>query len=115
MEDDRAIPRIISVVTGERRARDLGLWDEMLAGFHPDAVVDISWVRASGPEFVELSRRSLEAGVRSVHVLGPVSVECNADRGRALADVGALIEVHAELLGTPCAITAFARLVERLE
>jgi hypothetical protein len=110
---DGVTDTVRSLVIGERRARDAARWETMLECFHDDSVVEVSWVRASGPEFVEASRASFEAGIRSVHVLGPVTVEVDADR--ATADVGALIEVQVELRGTLCALSAFARLVERLE
>ena len=104
---------IASIVIRERWARDSCRWQTMRDCFHEDSVVDISWVRSSGPEFVERSRASFEAGVRSVHVHGPVTVEREGDR--ATADLGALVEIQFELHGVPCALSAFARLVERLE
>jgi hypothetical protein len=104
---------IIELVVRERRARDLADWETMRACFHDDSVVDISWTRACGPEFVELSRRALAAGTRSVHLLGPVSARAVGDR--AIAEVGAQIAVQGEIAGTLCAISALARLVERVE
>jgi hypothetical protein len=104
---------VASVVIRERWARDGCRWDAMLECFHEDALVDISWVRASGPEFVERSRASFAAGVRSVHVHGPVMVECVGDR--ATADFAALVEIQVELQGTLCALSVFHRLVERVE
>jgi hypothetical protein len=105
--------KIIDLVVRERRARDMADWETMLACFHDDSVVDISWTRAGGPDFVELSRRALAAGTRSVHLLGPVSARAVGDRGTA--EVGAQIAVQGEIAGTLCAITALARLVERVE
>jgi hypothetical protein len=104
---------ITELVVRERRARDMADWETMLACFHDDSVVDISWTRTRGPDFVELSRRALAAGTRSVHLLGPVSARALGDR--AIAEVGAQIAVQGEVAGTLCAITALGRLVERVE
>ncbi|MFC9469068.1 nuclear transport factor 2 family protein [Streptomyces coelicoflavus] len=71
---------IETVVLTERWARDMAQWDAMAEQFHPDSLVDISWIRTDGPEFVRLSRQSFEAGGRSCHVLSPVLIRVNGDR-----------------------------------
>ncbi|MDX6741679.1 nuclear transport factor 2 family protein [Actinocorallia sp. A-T 12471] len=101
------------VVLTERGARDTARWDVMAEQFHPDSVVDISWIRTSGPEFVRLSRASFEAGGRGAHVLGPVLIDVNGDR--ATADAAAVITGQAVLGGVPITLTAYGRVVERLE
>jgi hypothetical protein len=104
---------VVELVLRERRARDMADWETMRACFHEDSIVDISWTRSSGPDFVELSRRALDAGIRSVHLLGPVSARVLGDR--AIAEVGAQIAVQGDNAGALCAITALVRLVERIE
>ncbi|MET7508474.1 nuclear transport factor 2 family protein [Streptomyces albidoflavus] len=101
------------VVVTERWARDTARWEVMAGQYHPDSVVDVSWIRASGPEFVALSRQSFEAGGRGSHVVGPVLVDVDGDR--ALADTGAVIAGTAHLGGVPVVLTAYGRIVERLE
>lgn len=113
MTDDGDAGELAELVNRERWARDSCRWEEMRECFHEESLVDISWVRASGPDFVERSRASFEAGVRSVHVISPIAIERDGDR--AIANFGALVEVQSELRGTLCALSAFARLVERLE
>ena len=54
---------ISQLILRERASRDLGLWEQMSDCFHDDSVVRISWIKASGPEFV---RRSKEMAERNV-------------------------------------------------
>ncbi|MFE6365691.1 nuclear transport factor 2 family protein [Streptomyces sp. NPDC057806] len=75
--------------------------------------MDISWIRASGPDFVRLSRQSFEAGGRSCHVLSPVLIQVNGDR--ATADTGVVIAGRLTVGGVCAFLTAYSRLVERLE
>lgn len=102
-----------AVVLTERWARDTAHWEVMADQFHPDSVVDISWISTSGPEFVRLSREGFEAGGRSCHVLSPVLIEVRGDR--ATADTGAIIAGQLRLGGTAVMLTAYSRIVERLE
>ncbi|MDL4818513.1 nuclear transport factor 2 family protein [Actinomadura opuntiae] len=102
-----------SVVLTERWARDMAQWDVMAEQFHPDSLVDISWIQTSGPEFVRLSRQSFEAGGRSCHVLSPVLIQVNGDR--ATADTGAIIAGQISVGGVDVCLTAYSRIVERLE
>ncbi|MER6346527.1 nuclear transport factor 2 family protein [Streptomyces sp. NPDC001595] len=111
---DLAVQKEIeTVVLTERWARDMARWDVMAEQFHPDSLVDISWIRTSGPEFVRLSRQSFEAGGRSCHVLSPVLIHVNGDR--ATADTGVVIAGRIGVGGVDVNLTAYSRIVERLE
>lgn len=112
-KDLAARKEIETVVLTERWARDMAQWDVMAEQFHPDSLVDISWIRTNGPEFVRLSRRSFDAGARSCHVLSPVLIHIDGDR--ATADTGAIIAGRIELGGVNLFLTAYSRIVERLE
>ena len=46
------VSAVSQLVLRERFSRDLGLWEQMRDCFHDDSLVRISWIRASGPEFV---------------------------------------------------------------
>ncbi|MGW5640326.1 nuclear transport factor 2 family protein [Streptomyces sp. NPDC003832] len=104
---------IENVVLTERWARDMAQWDVMAEQFHPDSLVDISWIRTSGPEFVRLSRQSFDGGGRSCHVLSPVLIQVNGDR--ATADTGVVIAGRMSVGGVGVFLTAYSRIVERLE
>src|SRR5262249_7729800 len=49
------VSAISQLVLRERFSRDHGLWEQMRDCFHDDSIVRISWIRASGPEFVRRS------------------------------------------------------------
>jgi hypothetical protein len=85
---------IAEVVQTERAARDQAQWERMLATYHQDSVVDLSWFHGSGPDFVHASRRTYDAGRRSAHEMGPTLVTLRGDRA---------------LAHTPCAVTARTR------
>ncbi|MFJ5774394.1 nuclear transport factor 2 family protein [Streptomyces sp. NPDC093094] len=111
---DLAVQKEIeTVVLAERWARDMARWDVMAEQFHPDSLVDISWIRTSGPEFVRLSRQSFEAGGRSCHVLSPVLIQVEGNR--ATADTGVVIAGRIRVGGAGVFLTACSRIVERLE
>ena len=57
-------------------SRDLGLWEQMRDCFHDDSMVRISWIKASGPEYVRRSKEMAERNVQASHRLGPIF--CNA-------------------------------------
>jgi SnoaL-like domain len=81
----------------ERVSRDLGLWEQMRDCFHDDSVVRISWINASGPEFVRRSKEMAERNVQASHRLGPIFVTLAGDR--AIAQVVAIIDIPFKLEG----------------
>ena len=46
------VSAVSQLVLRERLSRDFGLWEQMRDCFYDDSVVRISWITASGPEFV---------------------------------------------------------------
>jgi hypothetical protein len=50
------VSAVTQLILRERLSRDLGLWEQMHDCFHDDSVVRISWINASGPEFVRRSK-----------------------------------------------------------
>jgi len=59
--------------------------------FHDDSVVRISWINASGPEFVQRSKEMAERNVQASHRLGPIFVTLAGDR--AIAQLVAIIDI----------------------
>lgn len=104
---------INEVVQKERAFRDQARWDEMQAAYHDDSVVDLSWFKGTGPEFVAASRRLYEAGRHSAHQMGPTLVSLNDSR--ALATTSCAVCVRTSLDGVEVELTAHSRLYERLE
>jgi hypothetical protein len=68
------VSAVSQLVLRERFSRDLELWEQMRDCFHDDSMVRISWMKASGPEFVRRSKEMAERNVQASHRLGPIFV-----------------------------------------
>ena len=93
--------------------RDQGRWRELLATFHPDGQIAVSWFRGPFPEFVERCKVSFGTGTRSKHLLWPASVRESGTR--ALAETNATILVRQLIEGVWVDLTSRARFLDRLE
>jgi hypothetical protein len=113
MEDLMEKARVAELVQTERAARDQGQWARMSACYHPDSRVSISWVEATGPEFVAMSEQAFAAGVRHLHVMSPTLVTLNGDK--ALAETGCVILLNGLIGDTPVTVSSHARLFVRAE
>ena len=56
VRDAADVSAVTQLVLCERLSRDLGLWEQMRDCFRDNSVVRISWINASGPEFVRRSK-----------------------------------------------------------
>jgi hypothetical protein len=108
-----AISDITQLILRERSSRDLGLWEQMRACFHEDSRVRISWIDASGPEFVRRSQEMARRNVRASHRLGPILVTLAHDR--AIATLSAIIDIPLILQGIEVMLSSHARLLYRAE
>lgn len=104
---------VAEVVQTERAARDQGQWARMAACYHPDAVVSLSWIETTGPEFVAASERAFAAGVRHLHEMAPSLVTLNGDR--ALAETGCTVLLGGMIADVPVGVGARTRLHARVE
>lgn len=104
---------VVEVVQTERAARDQGQWARMAACYWPDAVVSISWIETSGPDFVAASERAFSAGMRHLHQMAPTLVTLSGDR--ALAETGCAILLGGAIGGVEVMVTSHARLHARVE
>lgn len=107
------VSAITQLVLRERSGRDLGLWEQMADCYHPDSRVCLSWIDASGPEFVRRSKDMAERGVRARHRLGPIEVSLGGER--AIAALGASIEIPLRLDGVEVILSSYARFLFRAE
>jgi hypothetical protein len=94
-------------------SRDLGLWEQMCDCFHDDSMVRISWIRASGPEYVRRSKEMAERNVQASHRLGPIFVTLAGDR--AIAQLAAIIDIPFTLKEIEVMMSSHARLLFRVE
>ena len=78
-----------------------------------DSVVRISWINASGPEFVRRSKEMAERNVKATHRLGPIFVTLAGER--AIATLTAMIDIPFTLKGTEVMVSSHVRLLIRAE
>lgn len=89
-------------------ARDQGRWDDLLAQFHPEGRIQVSWYRGPIAGFVEASRRAAgRSPVASKHWIGAPRVGIAG--GRAVADTDIVIMLRLALGGHEVDVTSFAR------
>jgi SnoaL-like domain len=107
------VSAVSQLVLRERLSRDLGLWEQMRDCFHDDSVVRISWINASGPEFVRRSKEMAERNVKASHRLGPILVTLAGDR--AIAQLRATIDIPFRLKGVEVIMSSHAQFLFRAE
>jgi SnoaL-like domain len=107
------VSAVSQLVLRERLSRDLGLWEQMRDCFHDDSVVRISWINASGPEFVRCSKEMAERNVKASHRLGPIFVTLAGDR--AIAQLAAIIDIPFTLKGIEVMMSSYSRFLFRAE
>lgn len=93
--------------------RDQGRWPELLATFHPDGEIAVSWFRGPFPDFVEHCRQNSSRGTRSKHLLWPAMVR--GKDARALAETNVTILVRQQIDGVWVDLTSRARFLDRIE
>jgi hypothetical protein len=107
------VSAVSQLVLRERLSRDLGLWEQMHNCFHEDSVVRISWINASGPEFVRRSKEMAERNVKGSHRLGPILVTLVGDR--AIAQFAGIVDVPFTLKGIEVMVSCHTRFLLRAE
>lgn len=107
------VSAVTQLILRERSGRDLGLWEQMRECFHDDSRVRLSWIDASGPEFVRRSREMAARSVLASHRLGPIQVTLAGDR--AIAQLGAIIDIPFTLQGVEAVLSSHARFFFRAE
>jgi hypothetical protein len=107
------VSTVSQLVLRERLSRDLGLWEQMRDCFHDDSVVRLSWINASGPEFVRRSKEMAERNVKASHRLGPILVTLAGDR--VIAQLAAIIDIPFTLKGIEVMMSSYARFLFRAE
>jgi hypothetical protein len=113
VQDSVDISQISQLILTERESRDLGEWESLLDCYHPDSIVCISWINASGPEFVKGSMDMAKRGVLAKHRLAPIRVSLHGDR--ALASVIGIIDIPTVIEGVELILSAYGRFLYRVE
>jgi hypothetical protein len=107
------ITAITQLVARERESRDLCMWNRMAGCFHEESLVDISWFKGTGKEFVAASKGMYERGMRAKHRLGPVLVSRNRDR--AVATLSGIIDIPQTIDGVELTLSSHALFLYRVE
>jgi len=107
------VSAVSQLILRERHSRDLGLWEQMNDCYHEDSVVRLSWINASGPEFVRRSRDMAARNVKATHRLGPVLVALAGDR--AIAQLSGVIDIPSKVRGIAVVFSTYARFLFRAE
>ncbi len=63
--------------------RDAALWEEFAQLWHSDGYMSATWFQGSARDFIDVSRKGFERGVRILHFLGGSSIEVIGDRAVA--------------------------------
>jgi SnoaL-like domain len=93
--------------------RDQGRWQDLLATFHPDGQIAVSWFRGLFSDFVERCKANFASGPRAKHLLWPALVQ---GRGmRAVAETNVTILVRQQIEGVWVDMTSRARFLDRIE
>ena len=86
---------VADLILRERLARDNRVWDSMAACYHPDSIVEVSWFRGSGAEFVAMTQKAVRPSAINInfHLMTPPVVDINGDRATS---------------ETPCTLRSFS-------
>jgi hypothetical protein len=60
--------------------RDSGYWDRFRTVWHDDGVMQATWTQGTADEFIAISKKGWENGLKVVHFLGANSIDLNGDR-----------------------------------
>jgi hypothetical protein len=85
--------------------RDAGDWDRFATVWHADGYMTATWFQGSYQDFIAVSRRGFENGVRILHFLGGTSVDIRGDRAIAQTKmtISQRADVHRVLVDVVCA------------
>lgn len=104
---------VADIILRERLARDNRQWDEMAACYHPDSVVEVSWFRGSGAEFVAQSRKAVREGSVNFHIMTPPVVNVRQDR--AISETPCILRSFSMMNGVEISFEGFVRLFWRAQ
>ncbi len=104
---------ITQLVLKERQGRDRGWWDQMAACFHPESMVHLSWIHASGAEFVARSKAMSVNGLRSTHQLSPPVIHLAG--ARAVVELPLALTVRSRVDGVEADLVSHMRVLYQVE
>lgn len=105
---------IIETIHRERIARDHADWAGLASFYHPDSRIEVSWIRGSGEDFVEGSRRQVESGLRGHHQIGITIVDIVGDKAIARTNCEITLLSPVTIAGVEVELRSLTRLHYRL-
>ena len=93
--------------------RDMGEFDRLASVWHPEGRMVTTWCEATGPEFIERSRKAWDAGLQVLHTLGGSTIDVEGDR--AVAQTKMQILQRASVHGVPVDVICYGRVCDALE
>jgi len=113
MADQARFDRIdvADLILRERLARDSKQWEDMAACYHPQSVVEVSWFRGSGAEFVEMTQKAMRPGSLNFHIMTPPVV--NVRKDRAISETPCILRSFSMMDGVEISFEGFVRLFWR--
>lgn len=111
--DAADISAVSQLVLRERYSRDLGLWEQMRDCFHEDSTVRLSWINASGAEFVRRSEEMAKRDVNVAHKVSPILVALSGQR--AIAQFTGAIRIPFTLNGIEVIVSSYSLFLFRAE
>jgi hypothetical protein len=93
--------------------RDQGRWTDLLATFHPDGQIAVSWFKGPFPDFVERCKKNSGSGTRTKHLLWPALVRGAGNR--AVVETNVTILVRQQIESVWVDLNSRARFLDRIE
>jgi hypothetical protein len=93
--------------------RDAGDWERFRGVWHDDGRMMATWFQGTADEFIAVSRKGFENGVRILHFLGGTSIDLAGDR--AIAQTKMTISQRAKVEGVACDVVCTGRFYDFLE
>ena len=93
--------------------RDAGDWDRFRTVWHDDGRMMATWFQGSADEFISVSRKGFDNGVRILHFLGGTSIDLSGFR--AIAQTKMTISQRAGVEGVECDVVCTGRFYDFLE
>ncbi|WP_210583317.1 nuclear transport factor 2 family protein [Streptomyces sp. GESEQ-35] len=113
MTDTTPRQDIIDVVNNWAVWRDAGDWDRFATVWHSDGYMTATWFQGAYQDFIAVSRRGFDNGVRILHFLGGTSVDVAGDR--AIAQTKMTINQRADVHGVAVDVVCTGRFYDFFE
>ena len=92
--------------------RDAALWDDFAQVWHSEGYMSATWFQGTAQDFIEMSRKGFDRGVRILHFLGGSSIDVVGER--AIAQTKMTITQRSQVHGVECDVVCTGRFYDFL-